>query len=72
MFTRLTGGHLQAFTVFIVGHLTFIIALYFHTRVYPGVVPLRRLIAMCGDFASLTVVMLLGEELAMPLYGLIV
>ena len=27
---------------------------------------------MCGDFASLTVVMLLGEELAMPLYGLIV
>ena len=72
MFTRLTGELLQAFTVFILGHLTFIIALYFQTRVYPGVVPLRRLIAMCGDFASLTVVMLLGEELAMPLYGLIV
>lgn len=50
----------------------FVLGIFFHTARYPAISPVRRLIAMIGDFTSLTYVMLLGQTLALPLYVFIV
>jgi signal transduction histidine kinase/CheY-like chemotaxis protein len=60
------------FAIYIAGFALFVLLVFLHTRLRPGHYPLRRLIAMVGDFGSLCYAMLLGETLALPLFVFIV
>ncbi len=58
--------------MYIAGFAAFVLLVFIHTSRRPGIIPARRLIAMLGDFGSLTLVMLAGETLALALYVFIV
>ncbi len=49
----------------------FVILSFLHIRHHPGNYPVRRIINMSGDYASLAFIMIVGEAPAMPFYALI-
>ena len=62
----------EALLIYVACFSAFVVLIFIHTRLRPGVIPARRLIAMLGDFCSLTFVMLVGKTLGLPLYVFIV
>ncbi len=60
-----------ALVLYIVGFALFTVFSFLNILYRPGNYPIRRLANMAGDYASLAIVMILGQTTAMPLYALI-
>ena len=69
---KLSNPAVTTLVIYVASFFAFTLAVFLHTRLRPGYYPVRRLLAMIGDFGSLTYVMLLGQTLALPLYVFIV
>ncbi|MFZ1366801.1 ATP-binding protein [Sphingorhabdus sp.] len=69
---KLSNPAVTTLVIYVASFFAFTLAVFLHTRLRPGYYAVRRLLAMMGDFGSLTYVMLLGQTLALPLYVFIV
>jgi signal transduction histidine kinase len=49
----------------------FVFLSFLHILFRPGNYPVRRLVNMTGDYGSLAIIMILGEQAAMPFYALV-
>ena len=69
---KLSNPAVTTLVIYVASFFAFTLAVFLHTRLRSGYYAVRRLLAMMGDFGSLTYVMLLGQTLALPLYVFIV
>ena len=49
----------------------YVLLSFLYIRHSPGIYPVRRVINMVGDYGSLTAILILGENIAMPFFALI-
>ncbi|HET9067598.1 MAG TPA: hybrid sensor histidine kinase/response regulator [Amaricoccus sp.] len=67
------NGRAAAFLLAAIGiHFLTAVPLCVHILLRPGVVPLRRLLAMASDYLGITAVLVLGSEVALPIFAALI